>query len=58
MISQDFTLARLLDYRVGHKALPGHPELGLTEGVKFSSGRLGHVWGHVNGVALAEPGVA
>lgn len=46
---------RLLDYRVGHKALPGHPELGLTEGVKFSSGRLGHVWGHVNGVALAEP---
>lgn len=46
---------RLLDYRVGHKALPGHPELGLTEGIKFSSGRLGHVWGHVNGVALAQP---
>ena len=42
---------------MGHKALPGHPELGLTEGVKFSSGRLGHLWGHVNGVALAEPGV-
>ena len=46
---------RLLDYRVGHKALPGHPELGLTEGIKFSSGRLGHVWGHVNGVAFAQP---
>ena len=41
---------------MGHKALPGHPELGLTEGIKFSSGRLGHVWGHVNGVALAQPG--
>lgn len=41
---------------MGHKALPGHPELGLTEGIKFSSGRLGHVWGHVNGVAFAQPG--
>eukprot|EP00913_Durusdinium_trenchii_P020463 g19223.t1 len=29
-------------------------ELGLTEGIAFSSGRLGHMWGHVNGVALAE----
>ncbi|CAK9085211.1 unnamed protein product [Durusdinium trenchii] len=45
---------RLFEYRVGHKALPGHPELGLTEGIAFSSGRLGHMWGHVNGVALAE----
>ena len=25
-------------------------------GVKFSSGRLGHMWGAVNGVALANPG--
>ncbi|CAE7204305.1 TKT [Symbiodinium natans] len=47
---------RLLHYRVGHSALPGHPELGLTSGVEFSSGRLGHLWGHVNGVARAEPG--
>lgn len=31
-------------------------ELGLTEGIAFSSGRLGHMWGHVNGVALAERG--
>ncbi|CAE7778796.1 Tktl2 [Symbiodinium sp. CCMP2592] len=47
---------RLLHYRVGHSALPGHPELGLTRGVQFSSGRLGHLWGHVNGIARAEPG--
>lgn len=34
--------------------LPGHPELGLTPGVRFSSGRLGHMWPLVNGVALAD----
>jgi transketolase N-terminal domain/subunit len=43
-------------YRKGHCKLPGHPELGLTPGVKFSSGRLGHMWGTVNGVAMANPG--
>lgn len=42
------------NYRVGHSKLPGHPELGYTKGVKFSSGRLGHMWGHVNGVALQD----
>jgi len=47
---------RLLHYRIGHSALPGHPELGLTSGVEFSSGRLGHLWGHLNGVSRAEPG--
>ncbi|MGZ8928588.1 MAG: transketolase C-terminal domain-containing protein, partial [Methylobacter sp.] len=31
-------------------------ELGLTPGVKFSSGRLGHMWPYVNGVAMANPG--
>ena len=41
---------------MGGKALPGHPELGLTEGIGFSSGRLGHMWGHVNGVSRAQPG--
>ncbi len=44
----------LLFYREAHKKLPGHPELGLTPGVKFSSGRLGHVWAMVNGVAFAN----
>jgi transketolase N-terminal domain/subunit len=43
-------------YRKGHAKLPGHPEVGLTPGVKFSSGRLGHMWAHVNGVAMANPG--
>lgn len=46
----------LLHYRVGHKKLPGHPELGMTPGVKFSSGRLGHMWPYINGVALANEG--
>jgi transketolase C-terminal domain/subunit/transketolase N-terminal domain/subunit len=49
---------RLLRYREAYSGLPGHPELGLTPGVKFSSGRLGHLWPYVNGVALANPGKA
>ncbi|KAJ8469324.1 hypothetical protein ONZ45_g16926 [Pleurotus djamor] len=44
----------LLRYREANSKLPGHPELGLTPGVKFSSGRLGHMWPMVNGVALAH----
>ncbi|KAI0806123.1 transketolase [Irpex lacteus] len=44
----------LLHYREANSKLPGHPELGLTPGVKFSSGRLGHLWPLVNGVALAN----
>jgi transketolase len=44
----------LLHYREAESKLPGHPELGLTPGVKFSSGRLGHVWPLVNGVAMAN----
>ena len=43
-------------YRKGHGKLPGHPEVGFTPGIKFSSGRLGHMWAHVNGVAMANPG--
>ncbi|MEA5536636.1 transketolase C-terminal domain-containing protein [Crocosphaera sp. XPORK-15E] len=45
----------LLHYREAHFKLPGHPELGLTPGVQFSSGRLGHLWPYVNGVAKANP---
>ncbi|KAF7298624.1 Transketolase [Mycena indigotica] len=44
----------LLNYRKANSKLPGHPELGLTPGVKFSSGRLGHMWPLVNGVAFAN----
>ncbi|KAL4864093.1 hypothetical protein BDV12DRAFT_176696 [Aspergillus spectabilis] len=44
----------LLNYRDANSKLPGHPELGLTPGVKFSSGRLGHMWALVNGIAMAH----
>lgn len=46
---------RLLHYREYLSHLPGHPERGFTPGVKFSSGRLGHMWPFVNGVAIANP---
>ncbi|KAJ7183274.1 thiamine diphosphate-binding protein [Mycena filopes] len=46
----------LMHYREANSKLPGHPELGLTPGVKFSSGRLGHMWPMVNGVAMANRG--
>src|SRR5579863_8158933 len=47
---------RLLHYREFDSGLPGHPEKMLTPGVEFSSGRLGHMWAFVNGVAMAHPG--
>jgi transketolase C-terminal domain/subunit/transketolase N-terminal domain/subunit len=49
---------RLLHYREADSRLPGHAERDLTPGVEFSSGRLGHLWPYVNGVALANPGKA
>jgi len=49
---------RLLHYREFDSGLPGHPEKLLTPGVEFSSGRLGHMWAFVNGVAMANPGKA
>ncbi len=52
----DLPAEQLTHYREANSKLPGHPELGLTPGVKFSSGRLGHMWPYVNGVALANPG--
>jgi transketolase len=55
-INGDLPAEQLTHYREAHAHLPGHPELGLTPGVKFSSGRLGHLWPYVNGVALAHPG--
>jgi len=48
----------ILHYREAGAHLPGHPELGHTPGVGFSSGRLGHMWPHVNGVAMANPDTA
>ncbi|MHA1721361.1 MAG: transketolase C-terminal domain-containing protein, partial [Promethearchaeota archaeon] len=48
-------LEDLLHYRQAYCWLPGHPEKGLTPGIEFSSGRLGHMWSFVNGAALANP---
>jgi transketolase len=49
---------KLLHYREAGAHLPGHPERNFTPGIEFSSGRLGHMWPYVNGVALANPGKA
>lgn len=55
VLNGDLPAEQLTHYRQAHAHLPGHPELGLTPGVKFSSGRLGHMWPYVNGVAIANP---
>ncbi len=46
---------KLLHYREYGHGLFGHPELDPELGVKFASGRLGHLWPFVNGVAKANP---
>ena len=48
-------VSSLLRYREHKGKLPGHPERDFTPGIEFSSGRLGHMWAHVNGVALSKP---
>jgi len=44
----------LLHYREFGKGFYGHPERDEKNGVFFSSGRLGHLWSYVNGVAEAD----
>jgi transketolase len=56
VLNGDMPFEKLLHYREYNEKLPGHPERGLTPGVEFSSGRLGHMWPYVNGVAMANPG--
>ena len=56
VLNGDLPVERLLHYREFDSGLPGHPEKELTPGVPFSSGRLGHMWAFVNGVAMANPG--
>lgn len=46
----------LLHYREFNQGLYGHPERNEKDGVFFSSGRLGHLWSYVNGIAEANPG--
>jgi transketolase len=55
VLEGDLGPERLLHYREFDEHLPGHPERGFTPGVHFSSGRLGHLWPFVNGVAMANP---
>ena len=55
VLEGDLAPERLLHYREYQSHLPGHPERGFTPGVKMSSGRLGHMWPFVNGVAMANP---
>ncbi len=43
----------LLHYREFNEGLYGHPERHEENGIFFSSGRLGHLWSYVNGVAEA-----
>ncbi len=55
VLEGDLAPERLLHHREFDENLPGHPERGFTPGVHFSSGRLGHLWPFVNGVAMANP---
>ncbi len=45
----------LLHYREYNEGSYGHPERDDKSGIFFSSGRLGHLWSYVNGVAEADP---
>jgi len=55
VLEGDMPAEKLMHYREYLSHMPGHPERGFTPGVKFSSGRLGHMWPMVNGVAIANP---
>ena len=48
-------LEDLLNYREFKGGLPGHPEYDPKHGIFFSSGRLGHLWSYVNGIAERNP---
>ncbi|MBT8346017.1 MAG: transketolase [Desulfofustis sp.] len=48
------TFEDLLHYREFGHGLYGHPERDEEAGVFFSSGRLGHLWSYINGVAEAD----
>eukprot|EP00752_Nemacystus_decipiens_P014441 g12850.t1 len=54
VLEGELPVEKLFCYREFNQHLPGHPERGYTPGVKFSSGRLGHMWPYVNGVAMAN----
>ena len=45
----------LFHYREFKSGIYGHPERDDARGIFFSSGRLGHLWSYVNGIAAANP---
>lgn len=51
----DMPFEKLYHYRAAGEGLYGHPELDPHLGIKFASGRLGHMWPFVNGIAKAHP---
>lgn len=53
--NEEIPFEKLLHYREFGHGLFGHPERDPSLGIKFSSGRLGHLWPFVNGVAKAHP---
>ncbi len=53
--NESIPFEKLLHYREEGHELYGHPELDPKHGVMFSSGRLGHMWPFINGVAMANP---
>jgi len=46
---------KLYDHRSAGSGLYGHPEPNPHTPVRFASGRLGHMWPFVNGIAKANP---
>ena len=54
-LNGNLTLDQLLHYREHGSGLWGHPERDDEHGILFSSGRLGHLWPMVNGIAIAHP---
>jgi transketolase len=53
--NREMPFEKLLHYREYGHGLSGHPELDTDVGIKFSSGRLGHMWPFINGIAKAFP---
>ncbi len=55
VINGHMDVENLFHYREHDKGLYGHPEREDHKGIFFSSGRLGHMWSYVNGIAEANP---
>jgi transketolase len=55
VIKGNMPIDKLFHYREYKSGLPGHPEIGMTPGINFSSGRLGHIWSYLNGFAKSNP---